>query len=64
MIPETAAPSQPVVVKRPNLKPLQPKDGVMTARNLYMTDYLKAQLNATKPECSATWKACNATTKK
>ncbi|KAG6882627.1 hypothetical protein C0993_009792, partial [Termitomyces sp. T159_Od127] len=64
MIPETAAPSQPVVVKRPNSKPLQPKDGVTTARHLYATDYHKAQPNATEAKCSAAWKACDAATKK
>ncbi|KAG6887007.1 hypothetical protein C0995_002407, partial [Termitomyces sp. Mi166 len=36
MIPEMAALSQPVVAKKPNSKPLQLKEGITTARNLYM----------------------------
>ncbi|KAG6871494.1 hypothetical protein C0995_004097, partial [Termitomyces sp. Mi166 len=69
-----AALSQPVVAKKPNLKPLQPKEGITTAScmpysycdygNLYVVQFLEAHPNATKVDCSAAWKACNAKTKK
>ncbi|KAG6888042.1 hypothetical protein C0992_009820 [Termitomyces sp. T32_za158] len=63
-IPQTTSSFLPTLNKKPNSKPLQAKDGVTTARNLYVVEYLAMHPNTTEAEFAAAWKACDAETKK
>ncbi|KAG6895852.1 hypothetical protein C0992_012054 [Termitomyces sp. T32_za158] len=61
---QNADPTLPSLAKKPISKPLQAKDGLTTARNLYAIDYLKMHPDTTESEFSASWKMCDAETKK
>ncbi|KAG6895766.1 hypothetical protein C0992_012772 [Termitomyces sp. T32_za158] len=57
-------PSAATVSKKPNSKLLKAKDGLNSARNLYIIDYLKTHPNATDAEFAAVWKECDPEIKK
>ncbi|KAG6873816.1 hypothetical protein C0992_008393, partial [Termitomyces sp. T32_za158] len=64
-LPEITTAIEPTTIE-PTAKrsrPLKPKDGVTTARNLYLIDYLASHPEATEGEFSAAWKICDARTK-
>ncbi|KAG6875535.1 hypothetical protein C0992_003451 [Termitomyces sp. T32_za158] len=61
-IPEITATIEPTTIE-PTAKrsrPLKLKDGVTTAQNLYLIDYLASHPEATEDEFSAAWKICDA----
>ncbi|KAG6901674.1 hypothetical protein C0995_009288 [Termitomyces sp. Mi166 len=51
-------------MKKLNSKPLQAKDSIITAQNLYVIDYLATHPNATKGDFATVWKSCDAEIKK
>ncbi|KAG6860278.1 hypothetical protein C0995_013390 [Termitomyces sp. Mi166 len=63
-IPEAAVPSQANISKKPNAKPLRPKVGLTSARNLFAIDYLTTHPETTETEFANVWKTCDADTKK
>ncbi|KAG6895312.1 hypothetical protein C0992_001992, partial [Termitomyces sp. T32_za158] len=63
-IPEMSKTSPTSIGNKPNSKMLQVKDGVTTARNLYLIEYLAMHPDASKAEFASMWKACDAVTKK
>ncbi|KAG6876720.1 hypothetical protein C0992_012018 [Termitomyces sp. T32_za158] len=62
-IPEAAPPANTPTMKKINSKQLKAKDGVITARNLYLIDYLISHSEATEGEFAAVWKTCDAATR-
>ncbi|KAG6894508.1 hypothetical protein C0992_005804 [Termitomyces sp. T32_za158] len=61
-VPETSSPTEPTT-RKSNSKPLKAKDGVTTARNLYLIDYLTEHPEATEGDFTNAWKFCDALTK-